>query len=75
MKPRATPAWPWSHLPRTERGQWAPCGCARRADNVGPRETFGFRYRDNATALPYDQLPASVRACGQCYNATTRQKW
>ncbi|KAG2500644.1 hypothetical protein HYH03_001411 [Edaphochlamys debaryana] len=38
-------------------------------------ETFGFRYRENATALPYSQLPASVRGCAVCYNATTRTKW
>ncbi|GLC35525.1 hypothetical protein PLESTB_000198200 [Pleodorina starrii] len=38
-------------------------------------ETFGFLYRENATAIPYSQLPASVRNCSVCYNATSREKW
>ncbi|KAG2500646.1 hypothetical protein HYH03_001413 [Edaphochlamys debaryana] len=44
-------------------------------EDVDEFETFGFRYRENATALPYSQLPASVRGCTVCYNATTRTKW
>ncbi|KAG2443736.1 hypothetical protein HXX76_002082 [Chlamydomonas incerta] len=43
--------------------------------NVSENETFGFRYRENATAIPYAELPASVRSCTICYNATTREKW
>ncbi|GFR47438.1 hypothetical protein Agub_g9161 [Astrephomene gubernaculifera] len=43
--------------------------------DVGANETFGFRYRDNATAIPYSDLPASVRSCSVCYNAATREKW
>ncbi|KAG2443737.1 hypothetical protein HXX76_002083 [Chlamydomonas incerta] len=43
--------------------------------NVSENETFGFRYRENATAIPYSELPASVRNCSICYNATTREKW
>lgn len=41
-------------------------------------ETFNFRFRDNKTALTYEQLPESVRDCtdaGICYNAATREKW
>ncbi|GLC49284.1 hypothetical protein PLESTB_000202400 [Pleodorina starrii] len=43
--------------------------------DVDAEETFGFRYRENATAIPYSQLPASVRNCSVCYNATSREKW
>ncbi|KAG2500643.1 hypothetical protein HYH03_001410 [Edaphochlamys debaryana] len=43
--------------------------------DVDADETFGFRYRDSASDLPYDQLPASVRSCAICYNSTTREKW
>ncbi|EFJ39018.1 hypothetical protein VOLCADRAFT_101436, partial [Volvox carteri f. nagariensis] len=37
-------------------------------------ETFGFRYRENASALAYSELPSSVRECGICYNTTSREK-
>ncbi|KAG2438990.1 hypothetical protein HYH02_010781 [Chlamydomonas schloesseri] len=43
--------------------------------NVNEQETFGFRYMENDTAIPYSGLPASVRSCSICYNATTREKW
>ncbi|KAG2437309.1 hypothetical protein HXX76_005966 [Chlamydomonas incerta] len=43
--------------------------------DVDASDTFGFRYRENASALPYEQVPASYRDCAQCYNATTREKW
>ena len=43
--------------------------------NVSETETFGFHYKENATAIPYSELPASVRSCTICYNATTREKW
>ncbi|KAG2438991.1 hypothetical protein HYH02_010782 [Chlamydomonas schloesseri] len=43
--------------------------------DVSEEETFGFRYKDNSTAIPYSGLPTSVRNCGICYNATTREKW
>ena len=38
-------------------------------------ETWGFRYRNNASAVPWEQLPASARNCSVCYNATTKRKW
>jgi hypothetical protein len=43
--------------------------------DVSEDETFGFHYKDNSSALSYAQLPASVRNCSICYNATTREKW
>ncbi|KAG2443738.1 hypothetical protein HXX76_002084 [Chlamydomonas incerta] len=43
--------------------------------DVTETETFGFRYRDNSSAIAYSQLPSSVRNCSICYNATTREKW
>ncbi|GLC35482.1 hypothetical protein PLESTB_000202500 [Pleodorina starrii] len=47
--------------------------------DVSAEETFGFRYfYPNATStqpLPYSELPASVRNCSVCYNATSREKW
>lgn len=41
-------------------------------------DTFGFRYRENTSAIPYAQLPQSARDCvasGMCYNNVTREKW
>ncbi|GIM13633.1 hypothetical protein Vretimale_16702 [Volvox reticuliferus] len=43
--------------------------------DVDANATFGFRYRENTTDVPYSQLPASVLSCTVCYNATTREKW
>ncbi|KXZ49357.1 hypothetical protein GPECTOR_22g951 [Gonium pectorale] len=43
--------------------------------DVDANETFGFRYKENTSAIPYSALPASVRDCTVCYNATTREKW
>ena len=43
--------------------------------DVSATETFGFRYKDNSSAIAYSQLPSSVRDCSICYNATTREKW
>ncbi|GIL61309.1 hypothetical protein Vafri_15698 [Volvox africanus] len=45
-------------------------------------ETFGFRYFDpnntannNTKPRSFNELPASVRNCNVCYNATSRGKW
>ncbi|PNH02473.1 hypothetical protein TSOC_011547, partial [Tetrabaena socialis] len=43
--------------------------------DVDEQETFGFRYANNASAIPYSGLPAAVRNCSVCYNSTTREKW
>ncbi|GLI65794.1 hypothetical protein VaNZ11_009414 [Volvox africanus] len=43
--------------------------------DVDAGQTFGFRYRENTTDVPYSQLPASVQSCDVCYNATSREKW
>ncbi|KAG2453178.1 hypothetical protein HYH02_002502 [Chlamydomonas schloesseri] len=43
--------------------------------DVEANETFGFRYRSNHSALPYEQVPDSYRQCTECYNTTTREKW
>ncbi|GIL79160.1 hypothetical protein Vretimale_16703 [Volvox reticuliferus] len=43
--------------------------------NVSAEDTFGFRYQENVSAIPYSDLPQSVRSCTICYNATSREKW
>ncbi|GLI65793.1 hypothetical protein VaNZ11_009413 [Volvox africanus] len=43
--------------------------------NVSAEEVFGFRYHENVSAIPYSNLPQSVRNCTICYNSTSREKW